>query len=248
MNLDLPFTQVSHHRVVRRKWVRRISPEYSEGVRSYGSSKHSECLWNISRIFGDILEVRGYSGGSGMFTRFGYSPLQNHLEVSWNEVRKAIPPNIPNDPSNIRRGSSNISRIFGDIRLNGSPNLQNIRIIFGIFGRIPLPRNMIPIVGHPGKIPSSFGRLVSTSFPLIMIAVLVISFDNDSCISHLINANIFLTSVLLFEKVTLLFMFIFLGHLVNTQLNTQQKKSKEKTPCMYTWQDCLSIVIFVSVC
>ena len=39
-----------------------------------------------------------------MFTRFGYSKLQNHLEVSENEVRKAIPLNIPNGPSNIRAG------------------------------------------------------------------------------------------------------------------------------------------------
>ena len=133
---------MSHYWDVPKKWVRRISPNISRIFR--GCTE----LW-FPRIFRmsldyllniwDILEVRGYSPGSDipncktkqkcLKMRFvGLFP-QVSLEYSRGEGGPRISPEY--------------SKIFGWMVLRTS----RIFGIFGIFRRIPLPRN-IRIVGH----------------------------------------------------------------------------------------------------
>ena len=99
---------VSHYREVWPKWC---------PLREISGAMVSRVFW-MFRISPEYSgDIRGYLGVRGCSLGSGYSKLQNQFELSGSEVRRAIRPNIPNAPSNI-------SRIFGDIQLNGSPNLQ----------------------------------------------------------------------------------------------------------------------------
>ena len=116
----------------------QIYPEYLGDFLSYGSPEYSECLSNIR----GYQEVRGCSLGSDILTCKTQLKCQKmRLVGPFTQILLLI------FECNLR-----ISPEYsGNIRLNGHPNLPNIHIMFGIFGRISL-RLTLPIVGHLVKL------------------------------------------------------------------------------------------------